>query len=152
MLVSNFGNTPFVRFLSSHIGWFIWLVRLTIDWFSLASIRGTLATQFVYTYPSFFSSLTQTEDKMVRWHHLHNGHKFEKTPRYKEEQGSLACWSQGLQSSCTWLSDQTATSPDIVSWFFPGGSDGKESDCNAGNPGLIPGLERSPGEGNGNPF
>ena len=32
---------------------------------------------------------------------------------------------------------------------FPGGSDGKESVCNAGDPGLIPGLGRSPGEGNG---
>ena len=35
---------------------------------------------------------------------------------------------------------------------FPGGSDGKESACNAGDVGLIPGLGRSPGEGNGNPF
>ena len=35
---------------------------------------------------------------------------------------------------------------------FPGGSDGKESACNAGDMGSIPGLERSPGEGNGNPF
>ena len=34
---------------------------------------------------------------------------------------------------------------------FPGGSDGKESACNAGDPGSILGLERSPGEGNGNP-
>ena len=32
----------------------------------------------------------------------------------------------------------------------PGGSDGQESACNAEDPGLIPGLERSPGEGNGN--
>ena len=31
-----------------------------------------------------------------------------------------------------------------------GGSDGKESACRAGDPGLIPGLGRSPGEGNGN--
>ena len=31
---------------------------------------------------------------------------------------------------------------------FPGGSAGKESVCNAGDLGLIPGLERSPGEGN----
>ena len=35
---------------------------------------------------------------------------------------------------------------------FPGGSDGKTSACNAGDPGLIPGLGRSPGEGNGNPL
>ena len=34
---------------------------------------------------------------------------------------------------------------------FPGGSDGKESACNAGEPGSIPGSGRSPGEGHGNP-
>ena len=33
---------------------------------------------------------------------------------------------------------------------FPGGSDSKESTCNAGDSGLIPGSRRSPGEGNGN--
>ena len=32
---------------------------------------------------------------------------------------------------------------------FPSGSDGKESACNAGDPGLTPRLGRSPGEGNG---
>ena len=35
---------------------------------------------------------------------------------------------------------------------FPGGSDGKESACNAGDPGSIPGWEIYPGERNGNPF
>ena len=35
---------------------------------------------------------------------------------------------------------------------FPGVSDGKESACNAGDPDLIPGLGRSPGEGNGYPI
>ena len=35
---------------------------------------------------------------------------------------------------------------------FPGGSEVKVSACNAGDLGLIPGLGRSPGEGNGNPF
>ena len=35
---------------------------------------------------------------------------------------------------------------------FLGGSDGKESACNAGDPGLIPGLGRSPGKGYGNPL
>ena len=37
-------------------------------------------------------------------------------------------------------------------YSFPDGSDGKESARNAGDLGLIPGLERSPGEGNGNPL
>ena len=33
-----------------------------------------------------------------------------------------------------------------------GGSKGEESACNAGDSGLIPGLGRAPGEGNGNPL
>ena len=33
---------------------------------------------------------------------------------------------------------------------FPGGSDGKESTCNAGDLGSIPGMGRAPGEGNSN--
>ena len=35
---------------------------------------------------------------------------------------------------------------------FPGDSDGKESACNSGDLGLIPGLGRSPGGGHGNPL
>ena len=35
---------------------------------------------------------------------------------------------------------------------FPGGSDGKESACNRGDLGLIPGSGRSPGKGNGYPL
>ena len=36
----------------------------------------------------------------------------------------------------------------LVFMGFPGGSSGKESTCNAGDLGLIPGSGRSPGEGN----
>ena len=32
-----------------------------------------------------------TEDEMVRWHHQHDGHKFEKTPGVGDGQGSLGC-------------------------------------------------------------
>ena len=35
---------------------------------------------------------------------------------------------------------------------FPGGSDGKDSACNAGSLGSIPGSGRPPREGNGNPL
>ena len=35
---------------------------------------------------------------------------------------------------------------------FSGSAAGKESACNAGDPGLIPGLGRSPGKGNGYPL
>jgi len=39
-----------------------------------------------------------------------------------------------------------------VEFYFPGGSDGKSSVYNAGDPGSIPRWGRSPGEGNGNPL
>ena len=43
-------------------------------------------------------------------------------------------------------------SPENRYWGFPGGSDGKESACNAGDPGLISGSGRFPGEGIGYPL
>ena len=41
--------------------------------------------------------------------------------------------------------------PDL-SYLIPGGSEAKESACNAGDLDSIPGSGRSPGEGNGYPF
>ena len=41
---------------------------------------------------------------------------------------------------------------EILRLGFPGDSDGKESACNAGDLGSIPGSGRSPGEGNGYPL
>ena len=40
----------------------------------------------------------------------------------------------------------------VFLWGLPGGSNGKASACSVGDLGLIPGLGRSPGEGNGNPL
>ena len=40
----------------------------------------------------------------------------------------------------------------IAALGFPGGSDGKASAYNLGDPGSNPGLGRSPGDGNGNPL
>ena len=42
-----------------------------------------------------------------------------------------------------------ASTVDLV---FPGGSGGKESACNVGDPGSVPGWGRSSGEGNGYPL
>ena len=42
--------------------------------------------------------------------------------------------------------------PNPIFLDFPSGSPGKESACNAGDLGLIPGLGRSPGEGKGYPL
>ena len=40
----------------------------------------------------------------------------------------------------------------MKAWGLPGGWDSKKSTCNAGDPGSIPGLGRSSGEGSGNPL
>ena len=40
----------------------------------------------------------------------------------------------------------------VIYQGFPSGSDGKASVCSAGSLGSIPGLGRSPGEGNGSPL
>ena len=48
--------------------------------------------------------------------------------------------------------EETHLTSSHTPYGFPGGSDGKASSCNAGDQGAIPGLGRSPGEGNGNPL
>ena len=55
--------------------------------------------------------------------------------------------SKALAAHCTWLEFNNRTL-----WSFPGGSDGKESACDAGEPYSTPGSGRSPGQGNGNPI
>ena len=40
----------------------------------------------------------------------------------------------------------------LLEYGLPDGSDGKESACHVGDPGLMPGSGRSPGEGNGYPL
>ena len=58
------------------------------------------------------------------------------------------CLSEGEQ-----VGAQSTHHPPFSGFMsFPGGSDGKESACSAGDPGLIPGSGRSTGEGNGNPL
>ena len=51
----------------------------------------------------------------------------------------------GLNAAAVWPPSQRFKG-------FPGGSDAKEPTCNTGDPGLIPGSGRSPGEVNGYPF
>ena len=56
---------------------------------------------------------------------------------------SITCWTGHKRTICILL---------ICGQGFPGGSTGKESTCNVGDLGSIPGLERSPGKGNGYPL
>ena len=49
----------------------------------------------------------------------------------------------------TWAKHKRYRDFKRLTFFFPGGSGGKESACNVGDLGLIPGSGRSPGDGNG---
>ena len=60
--------------------------------------------------------------------------------REKQLLASSPCWSW-------WLGFLV-----LIQVGFPGSSDDKASARNAGDPGSVPGLERSPGEGNGTPL
>ena len=55
----------------------------------------------------------------------------------------------GSKITTTWLGGFLTFWQRESFWGFPDSSVGKESACNAGDPGLIPGLGRSPGEGIG---
>ena len=54
------------------------------------------------------------------------------------------CWGERMHTQGFWY---LSTDLQLPQW-----PSGKESACQAGNVGLIPGLGRFPGEGNGNPF
>ena len=58
-------------------------------------------------------------------------------------------WFNSWVGKVPWRRDRLLTP---VFLGFPGGSDGKESTCNGGDLGSIPGLWRSPGVGHGNPL
>ena len=95
-----------------------------------------------------------TEDEMSGWHHRLNGREFEWTPGVGDGQGGLVCWdSWGRKESdmterpnCTelnWILLRRASQVAQLEKDLP---------ASAGNTGLIPGSERPPGEGNGNPL
>ena len=67
-------------------------------------------------------------------------------PAMQETPIQFPGWEEPLEKGqATWL-------PTPVFLGFHCGSEGKESSCNVGDLGLIPGLGRSPGEGNSYPL
>ena len=77
-----------------------------------------------------------------------NNKKETPTHRYREQTRGYQWWEGWGEGQ-----DMGRRLKGITTMYnFPGGSDGKASAYNAGDPALIPGLGRSPGEGNGNPL
>ena len=105
-----------------------------------------------------------TENELVGQPHQLNGHESEQTLGDSDGQGNLACAVHAVAKSWTQLSDwnnynfiviiiTTITIiPAVIKYKFysmslmgfPGGSGSKESSCNAGDLGSIPGSRRSP--------
>ena len=71
-------------------------------------------------------------------------------PVFPKKEAYTLVWSPDFCNCCQ---EDTSKLPSLQTrQGAPGGSDGKESACSAGELGLIPGLGRSPGEGNGYPL
>ena len=84
------------------------------------------------------------------WQHWLDGHEFEQSPGADKRWGSLVCcspWGR-KESDMTERPNWTCVCVCVcVCVYFPDGSAGKESASKAGDMGLIPGWDRSPGEG-----
>ena len=96
-----------------------------------------------------------TEDKMVGWHHWLNRNEVQSTMGVGDGQGGLVCcspWCHKELDTTEWLNWSELNWPTPVFLGFPCGSAGKESSCNVGDLGLIPGLGRCPGEGKNYPL
>ena len=65
---------------------------------------------------------------------------------------SIPWCSSGQDSALSPLRPRFESQSGKVCLGFPSGSEGKESPCNVGDRGSIPGSGRSPGEGHGNPL
>ena len=86
-------------------------------------------------------------------YHWLNGHEFGQAPGFGDGQGSLACCSPWGHKELDMTDRLNWTELNWVSpRGFPGSSAGKESACNAGDSGSIPGLGRFSGGGHGNPL
>ena len=118
------------------------LISFRIDWLDLLAVQGTHKSLLQH-HSSNASILHHSMFFMVQlsypWASLVA--QLVKTPP--------AMWFDPWVRMITWKRDRLHTAVFLA---FRDGSDGKESACNAGDLGLIPGLERSPREGHGNPL
>ena len=113
------------------------LISFTIDWLDLLVVQGTLKSLIQY-HSSNASILQCSAFFMVQLSHLH---------MTSGKTIGLTRWifvSKIMSLLCNMLSR--------LVMGFPCGLAGKESTCNAGDLGLIPGLGRSPGEGKDYPL
>ena len=114
---------------------YLGLISLKIDWFDLLEVQGP------------FKSLLQHHSSKTSIHQCSAFFMVQLSHPYMTTRKTIAL------TILTFVGKTRSVLFNMVSRFimgFPGHSDGKESACNMGDLGLIPGLGRSPGEGPGN--
>ena len=81
--------------------------------------------------------------------------KISYSKRYGQNGGAINCKARGVGEAC-WKTVQKVEDQKFgiahIELGLPRWLSGKEPACQAGDMGLIPGLGKSPGEGNGNPL
>ena len=133
----------FPRLRGCGLGYIAWLIRNifhpsvtagnSVDEISYTTQQQSLCIQSPMVFSSLPSSTASWESTVL----------------------PMVCSRQPPQNSCCPLGQMRTISYlwlVLMTKGFLCGSDAKESACNAGDPGLIPGSERSPGEGNCNPL
>ena len=118
---------------------------------------GKQRSQYIYSLPpdSLPANLTMAEKCHSNLSSLH-GKRPSQHPRKAFSEVTFDCCQEHIS-----IYSMSAAYEKVLFWEcicgsnlflnfgWPGGSDSKESACSAGDPGSIPGLVRSPGEGNG---
>ena len=115
---------------------YVWLLELDMERLT-GSKLGKEYNKAIYCHPAYFTYMQSTEAYLIA--------QLVKNPPAIQETPEFDSWVRKIH----WRRDRL---PIPVFLGFLCDSAGKESTCNVGDLGLIPGLERSPGEGNGYPL
>ena len=123
--------------ISYYLHWRYKLLKIAY----LISVRASLVAQLIKNPPAMRETLVRS----LGWE--------DPLEKGKANHSSILAWRIPW-IVCPWDHKESDTTEWLSLHFrgFPSGSVVKESACNAGDPGSIPGLGRSPGEGNGNPL
>ena len=127
------GKAPYLHKLKLMLGILAFRIQIFTSFFCLSIVAPT-------HLPLGLTSLWKT-----------SGRKRKLTRQYGSQKGTLSAVFLVLAPGSIHTQFFYYLVPPIAGGF-PGGSEGKESSCNSGDLGWIPGLKRSPGEGNGNPL
>ena len=121
-------------------------------------MHASLLAQLVKNLPAMQETQVQSlswEDPLEKGMATHSSILAWRIPWTEEPSGLPSMVSQRVGHGDSWVGKfpwRSGRLPTPVFLGFPGGSDGKESACNAGDLDSIPGLGRSPGGGHGNPL